>query len=202
MNDSNRIQPSNARGIDPEVVLPSLVQKFPFTPQLAHASPYGRPTTRHVQGGTSHEFVHKTSSEGLVTNSSHPSALNAPIEQRGHDDSALEDEPHTTKPKRKNDNGSVPRASRERRAARVGELEERLRHVKEVHEKDEAGRQKRLHNLKLELQAYKSKCEVLENLLQRERQDRVDVERNIGNARERERSVGCSSSPSGCARKH
>ncbi|KAG7144224.1 hypothetical protein HYQ46_007029 [Verticillium longisporum] len=202
MNDSGRVQPRYARGMDPEIVLPSLAQQFPFTPQLAHASPYGRPTARHAHGGTRHEFVYKTSSEGLVTSLSHPGALDAPVEQRDQDDSTPEDEAIATEPKRKSDNGSVPRASRERRAARVGELEERLRRVKEVHEKDEAGRQERVHNLELELQAYKSKCEVLENLLERERKDRVDAERNLGNAREVKRSVGCRSSSSGGAGKH
>ncbi|EEY20275.1 predicted protein [Verticillium alfalfae VaMs.102] len=202
MNDSGRIQPRYARGMEPEMVLPSLAQQFPFTPQLAHASLYGLPPPRHVHGGTTHEFVHKTSSEGLVTYSGHPGALDAPVEQRDHDDSAPEDEANTTEPKRKSNNSSVPRASRERRAARVGDLEERLRHVKDVHEKDEAGRQERVHNLELELQAYKSKCEVLENLLERERKDRVDAERNLGKARDGGKSIGCRSSPTGGPVKH
>ncbi|KAM0328820.1 hypothetical protein ACHAQA_005235 [Verticillium albo-atrum] len=78
--------------------------------------------------------------------------------------------------KRKAQNRAAQRAFRERRAARVGELEEQLDEIKEAHDKKEADSKDRIHELEMEVQSYKSRCDVLETMLERERQDRVKAE--------------------------
>ncbi|KAF3347162.1 Chitinase 1 [Verticillium dahliae VDG2] len=78
--------------------------------------------------------------------------------------------------KRKAQNRAAQRAFRERRAARVGELEEQLDELKEAHDKKEAESKERIHELEMEVQSYKSRCDVLETMLERERQDRVKAE--------------------------
>ncbi|TDZ35651.1 bZIP transcription factor hapX [Colletotrichum spinosum] len=81
--------------------------------------------------------------------------------------------------KRKAQNRAAQRAFRERRAARVGELEEQLDEQRETYEKTEKELKDKVHGLEMELQAFKSRCVVLENLLDRERKDRVKAETDL-----------------------
>ncbi|GJC87721.1 bZIP transcription factor hapX [Colletotrichum liriopes] len=81
--------------------------------------------------------------------------------------------------KRKAQNRAAQRAFRERRAARVGELEEQLDEIREGHEKAEKELKDRVHGLEMELQSFKSRCLVLENMLDRERKDRVKAETEL-----------------------
>lgn len=78
--------------------------------------------------------------------------------------------------KRKAQNRAAQRAFRERRAARVGELEEQLDEQRDEHEKVERELKDKIRVLELDLQSFRSKCSLLENLLERERQERIRVE--------------------------
>ncbi|KAI5461658.1 hypothetical protein BGZ63DRAFT_414342 [Mariannaea sp. PMI_226] len=78
--------------------------------------------------------------------------------------------------KRKAQNRAAQRAFRERRAARVGELEEQLDQQREIYEKQEAELKDKIHELELDVQSFRSRCMLLENMLDRERQERILVE--------------------------
>ncbi|CAM1507901.1 Fc.00g047490.m01.CDS01 [Cosmosporella sp. VM-42] len=78
--------------------------------------------------------------------------------------------------KRKAQNRAAQRAFRERRAARVGELEEQLDQQISIHEKQETELKDKIHELELDVQSFRSRCMLLENMLDRERQDRIRVE--------------------------
>ncbi|KAJ3458062.1 hypothetical protein MRS44_012171 [Fusarium solani] len=78
--------------------------------------------------------------------------------------------------KRKAQNRAAQRAFRERRAARVGELEEQLDQQREAQEKQETELKDKIHELELDVQSFRSRCMLLENMLDRERQDRIRVE--------------------------
>ncbi|KJZ74525.1 hypothetical protein HIM_06121 [Hirsutella minnesotensis 3608] len=78
--------------------------------------------------------------------------------------------------KRKAQNRAAQRAFRERRAARVGELEQQLDEQREAHEKHESELKDKIHGLELDLQSFRSRCMLLENMLERERQERVRAE--------------------------
>ncbi|KAG8161340.1 hypothetical protein KVR01_009604 [Diaporthe batatas] len=75
--------------------------------------------------------------------------------------------------KRKAQNRAAQRAFRERRAARVGELEEQLEAEREEHEAAQAALQEKVHRLEMDSQALRSRCEVLENMLDKERVERA-----------------------------
>lgn len=75
--------------------------------------------------------------------------------------------------KRKAQNRAAQRAFRERRAARVGELEEQLEAEKEEHDKAQQALQEKVHRLEMDAQALQSRCEVLENMLDKERAERA-----------------------------
>lgn len=75
--------------------------------------------------------------------------------------------------KRKAQNRAAQRAFRERRAARVGELEEQLDAEKEEHEAAQRALQDKIHRLEMDAQALQSRCEVLENMLDKERAERA-----------------------------
>ncbi|KAK2757420.1 bZIP transcription factor [Colletotrichum kahawae] len=81
--------------------------------------------------------------------------------------------------KRKAQNRAAQRAFRERRAARVGELEEQLDEQRDVYEKTEKDLKDKVHSLEMELQSFKSRCVLLETLLERERKDRVKAETEL-----------------------
>lgn len=78
--------------------------------------------------------------------------------------------------KRKAQNRAAQRAFRERRAARVGELEEQLDQQRVEHEKQEHELKDKIRELELDVQSFRSRCMLLENMLDRERQDRIRVE--------------------------
>lgn len=75
--------------------------------------------------------------------------------------------------KRKAQNRAAQRAFRERRAARVGELEEQLEAEKDEHDKAQQALQDKVHRLEMDAQALQSRCEVLENMLDKERAERA-----------------------------
>lgn len=80
--------------------------------------------------------------------------------------------------KRKAQNRAAQRAFRERRAARVGELEEELEAEKTEHEKALQALQDKIHQLEMDKQSLQSLCDVMENMLDKERSERskeVDV---------------------------
>jgi hypothetical protein len=78
--------------------------------------------------------------------------------------------------KRKAQNRAAQRAFRERRAARVGELEEQLDQQRNVHDQEEVELKDKIHTLELDLQTYRSRCILLENMLDKERQERIRAE--------------------------
>lgn len=75
--------------------------------------------------------------------------------------------------KRKAQNRAAQRAFRERRAARVGELEEQLDAERGEHETAQRTLQDKVHRLEMDAQALRSRCEVLENMLDKERTERA-----------------------------
>lgn len=78
--------------------------------------------------------------------------------------------------KRKAQNRAAQRAFRERRAARVGELEEQLDQQKATHEEEENSLKDKVRSLELEVQNFRSRCLLLENMLERERKERIRAE--------------------------
>ncbi|KAM7202596.1 AP-1-like transcription factor [Naviculisporaceae sp. PSN 640] len=84
--------------------------------------------------------------------------------------------------KRKAQNRAAQRAFRERRAARVGELEEQLEEQKEEHDKATRELQERIHHLENEAQNLRSRCQWLEKSLEEERQRGDALTRNWENS--------------------
>ncbi|QYS94978.1 BZIP transcriptional regulator [Trichoderma simmonsii] len=78
--------------------------------------------------------------------------------------------------KRKAQNRAAQRAFRERRAARVGELEEMLDEHKKVQDNREKELTDKIHSLELDVQSFRSRCLLLESMLERERQERMRAE--------------------------
>lgn len=74
--------------------------------------------------------------------------------------------------KRKAQNRAAQRAFRERRAARVGELEEQLDEEKLIHDQTVRELQQRISYLEVETQTLQSRCQWLESMLEKERQSR------------------------------
>ena len=81
--------------------------------------------------------------------------------------------------KRKAQNRAAQRAFRERRAARVNELEEQIEEQREEYERIEQELRKRARGLEAELQTFKAKCVMLEGMLERERVDRIRLQGDI-----------------------
>ncbi|KAK3328276.1 hypothetical protein B0T19DRAFT_186231 [Cercophora scortea] len=86
--------------------------------------------------------------------------------------------------KRKAQNRAAQRAFRERRAARVGELEEQLDEQKEDHDRIVREMQDRISHLEIESQTLQSRCQWLESMLEKERQGRGDIGRNWDDAQQ------------------
>ncbi|KAK1825805.1 hypothetical protein QBC39DRAFT_39064 [Podospora conica] len=80
--------------------------------------------------------------------------------------------------KRKAQNRAAQRAFRERRAARVGELEEQLDEQKEEHDKVVQELQERISHLEIETQTLMSRCQWLEGMLEKERLERNEGPKN------------------------
>ena len=83
--------------------------------------------------------------------------------------------------KRKAQNRAAQRAFRERRAARVGELEEQLEEEKAVQDRIVRELQERISHLEIETQTLQSRCQWLESMLEKERQDRDTMAGNWDN---------------------
>lgn len=75
--------------------------------------------------------------------------------------------------KRKAQNRAAQRAFRERRAARVGELEEELTELKDEHKKREEELEERIRHLEVESETLRSRCQWLQSTLEKERLDRM-----------------------------
>jgi len=75
--------------------------------------------------------------------------------------------------KRKAQNRAAQRAFRERRAARVGELEEELAELKEEHKKREEELEDKIRHLEVESETLRSRCQWLQSTLEKERLDRM-----------------------------
>ncbi|KAM0450840.1 hypothetical protein ACHAO4_006231 [Trichoderma viride] len=78
--------------------------------------------------------------------------------------------------KRKAQNRAAQRAFRERRAARVGELEEMLDENKKFQDAHETELNEKIRTLELDVQSFRSRCLLLESMLERERQERMRAE--------------------------
>lgn len=87
--------------------------------------------------------------------------------------------------KRKAQNRAAQRAFRERRAARVGELEELLQQQKEEHDKENDEAKAKIRELEMEMQSHRSRCVLLETMLERERKERIRAETEAEGLRRR-----------------
>ncbi|KAI6081806.1 hypothetical protein F4821DRAFT_17352 [Hypoxylon rubiginosum] len=94
--------------------------------------------------------------------------------------------------KRKAQNRAAQRAFRERRAARVGELEEQLDEQKEEHDRTQQQLLDQIQGLDTEVQSLRSKCVVFEDLLEKERTERAKVESELQALRQRYRGEASS----------
>ena len=81
--------------------------------------------------------------------------------------------------KRKAQNRAAQRAFRERRAARVGELEEQLEEQREEHEQASQELKNQIHGLNAELQGLRGRCASLEGALEKERSERSRLENEL-----------------------
>lgn len=94
--------------------------------------------------------------------------------------------------KRKAQNRAAQRAFRERRAARVGELEEQLDEQKEEYDRVQQQLTDHVHELETEVQTLRSKCVSLEDLLEKERIERAKMADELETLRRRWRNEGSS----------
>ncbi|KAI1640644.1 hypothetical protein F4809DRAFT_647910 [Biscogniauxia mediterranea] len=92
--------------------------------------------------------------------------------------------------KRKAQNRAAQRAFRERRAARVGELEEQLEEQREEHERSQQLLRDQVHGLDAEVQSLRSRCLALEDMLEKERSERMRVTNELDAFKRRWRDEG------------
>ena len=92
--------------------------------------------------------------------------------------------------KRKAQNRAAQRAFRERRAARVGELEELLDQQKDTHDKEESDLKTKIYDLEMEVQSFRSRCLLLESMLEKERQERIHAENRAESLRREQGRYG------------
>ena len=104
--------------------------------------------------------------------------------------------------KRKAQNRAAQRAFRERRAARVGELELLLDEQRDAHTKDETDLKEKVRSLELDLHSFRSRCVLLENMLDRERQERIRAETEAETLRRRHSDDGFRSHNLTATRQH
>lgn len=83
--------------------------------------------------------------------------------------------------KRKAQNRAAQRAFRERRAARVGELEDQLEEQKEEHDRVVRELQGRISHFEVEVQTLQSRCRWLEDMLEKEKQARNSLRNSWDN---------------------
>ncbi|KAI1391715.1 uncharacterized protein F4822DRAFT_193595 [Hypoxylon trugodes] len=96
--------------------------------------------------------------------------------------------------KRKAQNRAAQRAFRERRAARVGELEEQLDDQKEEYERTQQQLRDEVSGLDAEVQNLRSRCVHLEELLEKERAERAKTTNELDDLRRRWRAEGSNTS--------
>ncbi|RYP03276.1 hypothetical protein DL765_010556 [Monosporascus sp. GIB2] len=87
--------------------------------------------------------------------------------------------------KRKAQNRAAQRAFRERRAARVGELEEQLEEQREEHEHAQQELRSQVQSLDAEVQNLRTRCMSLESMLERERSERSRIETELESFKQR-----------------
>ncbi|KAI1420056.1 hypothetical protein F5Y12DRAFT_788565 [Xylaria sp. FL1777] len=87
--------------------------------------------------------------------------------------------------KRKAQNRAAQRAFRERRAARVGELEEELEEQREEHERTQQQLHHLVEGLKAEVDSLRSQCGALKDSLEKERTERVAATSELESLRRR-----------------
>ncbi|KAI8625567.1 hypothetical protein F5Y19DRAFT_467015 [Xylariaceae sp. FL1651] len=87
--------------------------------------------------------------------------------------------------KRKAQNRAAQRAFRERRAARVGELEEQLEEQHEEYERVQQELRGQVQNLDAEVESLRSRCVVLEETLEKERAERGRMAKELESLRRR-----------------
>ena len=98
--------------------------------------------------------------------------------------------------KRKAQNRAAQRAFRERRAARVGELEEQLDEEKGHHERMVRELQERISHLEIETQTLQSRCQWLESMLEKERQGRGSMAGNWDSSQQQGTTTQMQAQPS------
>ncbi|RYP76545.1 hypothetical protein DL770_007216 [Monosporascus sp. CRB-9-2] len=94
--------------------------------------------------------------------------------------------------KRKAQNRAAQRAFRERRAARVGELEEQLEEQREEHERAQQELRSQVHSLDAEVQNLRARCVSLESTLEKERSERSRIENELESFKRRWRDEASS----------
>lgn len=67
----------------------------------------------------------------------------------------------------------------------MGELEQQLDEQRDGHVKENADLKEKVHGLELDLQSFRSRCMLLENMLDRERQERIRAETQAASLRRR-----------------
>ncbi|KAH7033686.1 uncharacterized protein B0I36DRAFT_111397 [Microdochium trichocladiopsis] len=87
--------------------------------------------------------------------------------------------------KRKAQNRAAQRAFRERRAARVGELEEQLADQVQEHERTQQELHDHIGNLENEVQRLRGQCSSLEDLLEKERAERARADQELDSLKRR-----------------
>ncbi|KAI0471476.1 hypothetical protein GGR56DRAFT_73242 [Xylariaceae sp. FL0804] len=92
--------------------------------------------------------------------------------------------------KRKAQNRAAQRAFRERRAARVGELEEQLEEKREEHDRAQQDLQNQVQGLEAEVQSLRSRCVSLEDMLEKERAERLRIASELESVRRPWRGEG------------
>ncbi|KAI8963145.1 hypothetical protein F5Y11DRAFT_166665 [Daldinia sp. FL1419] len=96
--------------------------------------------------------------------------------------------------KRKAQNRAAQRAFRERRAARVGELEEQLEEQKEEYERAQQQLAEQVQDLDSEVTNLRTRCSTLEDLLEKERKERIKATTELEELRRRWRGEDSSTS--------
>ncbi|OAX84430.1 hypothetical protein ACJ72_01208 [Emergomyces africanus] len=111
--------------------------------------------------------------------------------------------------KRKAQNRAAQRAFRERRAARVGELEEQIKQIEEENDRQEAALKEKIEDIsgqleqcRIEISWWKKQCQTLDNNLAAERQAKEELMQKVRLAEQATKIVGMVSSCENCSSTH
>ncbi|KAK0652364.1 hypothetical protein B0T16DRAFT_322291 [Cercophora newfieldiana] len=170
---SQRNSPS-APSTPASVASPTAFGRSCPTPQIAirPTTATGLPPTRGSAGAVNMATMDSPSASGPLTMTTKEWVI-PPRPKPGRKPAT--DTPPT---KRKAQNRAAQRAFRERRAARVGELEEQLDEQKEAHDRVVREMQDRITHLEVESQTLQTRCQWLEAMLEKERSARNEMSRN------------------------